>query len=70
MQEEEETPLREGNPPNENIEYIGYSHAEHFGDGEKRFFDGSDTEYKIYIESNCCWKGGIIIGYSSDGDFS
>ena len=76
QQEEELHPVWEGGPVPEDQEYPDYCHAEHYGDAEKGgFYDtdnflDSDTEYNIYFEGNCCWKGGVIIGYSSDGDFS
>ena len=86
VQEENEFPVWEGPPCEEDLEtQVGdYSHREHYGDGLPGGFDApdwidtllrggntdSDTEYNIYTEGNCCWRGGVIIGYSSDGDFS
>ena len=48
----------------------GYSHAEHFGEDCKATAPDSDSECELRFEGNCCWRGGVVIDYSSDCDWS
>ena len=45
-----------------------YSHAEHYSD-KAASPGGSETSCELRFEGNCAYKGGIIVGYSSDCDF-
>ena len=46
-----------------------YGHAEHCSD-RGASPEGSESSFEVKFEGNCAWKGGCIIGYSSDCDFS
>ena len=45
-----------------------YSHEEHFGDNDTVI--DPDSDFEVRYEGNCAWRGGVVIGYSSDCDWS
>ena len=47
-----------------------YSHAEHYEDPRNCCDSSSESSFEVKYEGNCAWKGGCIVGYSSDCDFS
>ena len=56
----------ETEPESEPLTEPEYSCEEHF---DRDTIIDPESDFEVRYEGNCCWRGGVIIGYSSDCDW-